>query len=73
MNRDAFREDRSDGTECLGMEGPGIVLVTTALAFVLVRAYPTSATQRRELRSPGSGGGKSQLLCNSSFQIDGSK
>lgn len=73
MNRDAFWKAGSDGTLSLGMEGPGIVSVIIAPAFVLVRVYPTSAAHKRELRSLGSGGGKSQLSCNSSFQIYGPK
>lgn len=57
-----------NGIESPGIKGPWRIPVITNPGFVLLRAYPTPPTQRRELRSLGSGG-ISQLWCNSSFQI----
>lgn len=59
-----------NGIESLGIKGPWRIPVITDPGFVLLRAYPTPATQRRELRSLGSGG-KSQLWCNYPFQVSG--
>lgn len=66
-----FGKDRSHGIASPGTEGPGLVPVITGPGFVLLRTYPTPATRRREPRSLGCSGAKSQFLYTYSFQISG--
>lgn len=72
MNRDVFWRAPSNSIRSPGTEGPGIVPVIAVPALALLRTYATLGTQR-ELRSLGSGGGKSQLWCHSSLQVSGPK